>query len=88
MISHELQGRELANGTREVVGYEVPSAMQGESTMEKKKSARGVGSHGLGTGCSKDILGKCKAIATSKAGSSTVLYGSSQGLTGVAHGDW
>jgi hypothetical protein len=36
----------------------------------------------------KDILGKCKATATSKAGSSTVLYGSSQGLTGVAHGDW
>jgi hypothetical protein len=88
MISHGLEGRELANGTREVGGYEVPAAMRGESTMEKKKSARGVGSHGLGTECWKDISGKCKAIATSKAGSSTILYGSSQGLTSVAHGDW
>lgn len=46
MIGHEPEGRELATGTREVGGYEVPSAMRGESTMEKK-SARGVGIHSL-----------------------------------------
>lgn len=61
MVGHELEGCELANATREVGGYEVPSAMRGENTMEKKKSARGVGTHSLETECWKGHFGQMQS---------------------------
>jgi hypothetical protein len=61
MIGHWLEGPELANGTREVGGYEVPSAMRGESTMEEKKSVRGVGIHSFETECWKGHFGQTQS---------------------------
>jgi hypothetical protein len=62
MIGHGLEGRELANGTRGVGGYEVPSAMPGESTMEKKKkSVRGVEIHSFETECWKGHFGQMQS---------------------------